>query len=283
MTLHIYIHTHAHARAQAVKLGKPWVLDPVGCGATPYRTTVCTALLAASPTVVRGNGSEIIALARAAGCGADAAAAAAAAPKGVDSTASSGAALGAAKALALRFACVVAVSGATDLVSRAHGKDVVLCCLGGGETGAFRLPSSSPRPPHPHPLSIIPLQSKTKCKKKITDGTRVVAVDNGVELLTRVTAAGCSMTALIAAFLAAACSPPRAAAADGGGGASSAAPGALEATAAAMAVFGLAGERGLAAAPSPGPGSLRVGLLDALHLMGEAEVLAGVKVAELAA
>ena len=28
------------AAAQAVHLGKPWVLDPVGCGATPYRTTV---------------------------------------------------------------------------------------------------------------------------------------------------------------------------------------------------------------------------------------------------
>jgi hydroxyethylthiazole kinase len=56
----------------------------------------------------------------------------------------------------------------------------------------------------------------------VTDGTRVLGVDNSVELLTRVTAAGCSLTALIAAFLAAAPA-----------GAS-----ALEATAAAFAVFG---------------------------------------------
>lgn len=42
----------------------------------------------------------------------------------------------------------------------------------------------------------------------------------------------------------------------------------------------LAGEVGLANAPRPGPGSVRVGLLDALHLMGEAEVVAGVKVQE---
>lgn len=29
------------AAKRAVELGKPWVLDPVGCGATPYRTQVC--------------------------------------------------------------------------------------------------------------------------------------------------------------------------------------------------------------------------------------------------
>src|SRR5256884_8265030 len=28
------------AAAKAVQLRKPWVLDPVGCGATPYRTGV---------------------------------------------------------------------------------------------------------------------------------------------------------------------------------------------------------------------------------------------------
>jgi hypothetical protein len=43
----------------------------------------------------------------------------------------------------------------------------------------------------------------------------------------------------------------------------------------------LAGEVGLANSPRPGPGSLRVGLLDALHLMGEAEVVSGVKIREL--
>ena len=28
------------AAKRAVELGKPWVLDPVGCGATPYRSQV---------------------------------------------------------------------------------------------------------------------------------------------------------------------------------------------------------------------------------------------------
>jgi hydroxyethylthiazole kinase-like sugar kinase family protein len=52
---------------QAVALNKPWVLDPVGCGATTYRTAACVNMLKLQPTVVRGNASEILALAGAAG------------------------------------------------------------------------------------------------------------------------------------------------------------------------------------------------------------------------
>lgn len=52
---------------QAVALQKPWVLDPVGCGATTYRTAACVNMLKLQPTVVRGNASEILALAGAAG------------------------------------------------------------------------------------------------------------------------------------------------------------------------------------------------------------------------
>lgn len=36
------------AAKKAVELGKPWVLDPVGCGATPYRSQARTAALSAS-------------------------------------------------------------------------------------------------------------------------------------------------------------------------------------------------------------------------------------------
>lgn len=55
------------ADVQARSLGKPWVMDPVGCGATAYRTRACLDLMRCRPTVVRGNGSEILALAGAAG------------------------------------------------------------------------------------------------------------------------------------------------------------------------------------------------------------------------
>src|SRR4249920_701142 len=51
------------AAAKAVALGKPWVLDPVGCGATPYRTGVAAELATLKPTIIRGNASEIMSLA----------------------------------------------------------------------------------------------------------------------------------------------------------------------------------------------------------------------------
>ncbi|AXS39404.1 hydroxyethylthiazole kinase [Breoghania sp. L-A4] len=90
--------------AAASKAGKPWVLDPVGCGATAYRTEVATRLAALKPTLIRGNASEIMALAGASG----------AAPKGVDSTVGSDAALDAARALSLATGSIVAVTGETD-------------------------------------------------------------------------------------------------------------------------------------------------------------------------
>mmetsp|Transcript_31834 Transcript_31834/g.57872 ORF Transcript_31834/g.57872 Transcript_31834/m.57872 type:complete len:155 (-) Transcript_31834:3231-3695(-) len=55
------------AAEEAVACGKPWVLDPVGCGATPYRTNICNLMLGYKPTLVRGNASEIIALSGALG------------------------------------------------------------------------------------------------------------------------------------------------------------------------------------------------------------------------
>ena len=90
----------------AKKLGKPIILDPVGAGATPYRNSVLSELLnTASPTLIRGNGSEILALA-----GANIQ------TKGVDSTANSTDSLQAAKLLSEQFGCVVSVSGATDVI-----------------------------------------------------------------------------------------------------------------------------------------------------------------------
>ena len=53
------------AAAKARELGKPWVLDPVGAGATSLRTKTATDLvLSYKPTVIRGNPSEIMALAK---------------------------------------------------------------------------------------------------------------------------------------------------------------------------------------------------------------------------
>ncbi|MCW2273047.1 hydroxyethylthiazole kinase [Rhodoblastus acidophilus] len=91
---------------------KPWVLDPVGAGATKYRNETIAELLALKPTVIRGNASEIIAVARVAGFFHEAAAG-----KGVDSLHGTEAALEPALALARGLGCVVAATGAVDLVT----------------------------------------------------------------------------------------------------------------------------------------------------------------------
>ncbi len=92
----------ASARAHNI----PWVLDPVGVGATAYRQRVCGKLAGLGPAVIRGNAGEIIALA---GLGT-------ASGKGVDSLVGSNQALEAARALSARTGAVVAVTGETDLV-----------------------------------------------------------------------------------------------------------------------------------------------------------------------
>lgn len=94
------------AASAARRVGVPWVLDPVGVGATSYRNGVAARLLDLGPAVVRGNASEIIALAGLSG----------GRPKGVDSTADSEDAVAAASSLSTRAGTVVAVTGATDFV-----------------------------------------------------------------------------------------------------------------------------------------------------------------------
>ncbi|MHB1781755.1 MAG: hydroxyethylthiazole kinase, partial [Acidimicrobiales bacterium] len=51
------------AATGAVSAGRPWVLDPVAVGALAHRTRVAGELLAARPSVVRGNASEVMSLA----------------------------------------------------------------------------------------------------------------------------------------------------------------------------------------------------------------------------
>lgn len=90
----------------------PVVLDPVGAGATPYRTATARRILEAGPpTLVRGNASEIAAL----GSNLDG-------TKGVDSTAESVEVVDAAESLSGRYGVAVVVSGATDLVL--HGAEI---------------------------------------------------------------------------------------------------------------------------------------------------------------
>ena len=85
----------------------PIVLDPVGAGATKARTEACLELIrVCHPTIIRGNASEIMALVDAG-----------VRSKGVDSSALSKDALGAARQLAAETGAVVVISGATDYIT----------------------------------------------------------------------------------------------------------------------------------------------------------------------
>ena len=94
------------AAAEYSRLSKPWVLDPVGVGATRLRNETAASLIALKPTVIRGNAGEIMALSGSMG-----------GVKGVDSTAGSNAAIAPAISLARSSGAVVAVTGETDYVT----------------------------------------------------------------------------------------------------------------------------------------------------------------------
>jgi hydroxyethylthiazole kinase len=184
------------AATRAAALKRPWVLDPVGAGATPYRTRAAQALMAAGPTVIRANASEVLALSG------DPSAPA----RGVDSLHGSDQAVDAATRLALQSGAVVAVTGEID---------------------------------------------------RITDGRRWCEVSNGDPRMTRVTALGCALSAVLGAFLAVEPDP-------------------FLAASQALGVFGLAGE--WAAAASAGPGSLRWQIIDHLALLDEAALHGGLRI-----
>jgi hydroxyethylthiazole kinase len=98
----------ATAAARDLGLGAavPWVLDPVAVGATRFRRDAVTRLLAERPTVIRGNASEILAVATGVKAG-----------RGVDADGASADMAGVAASLARSTGAVVAVTG---VIARAH-------------------------------------------------------------------------------------------------------------------------------------------------------------------
>jgi hydroxyethylthiazole kinase len=86
--------------------GKPWVLDPVGAGATRLRRETSQSLLDLKPAIVRANAGEILALAGTLG-----------GAKGVDSLAGSRSAVAAAQSLSRQTGAVIAVTGEVDYVT----------------------------------------------------------------------------------------------------------------------------------------------------------------------
>lgn len=116
------------AVAGATEAGTPWVLDPVAIGALPIRTALAAELVAQRPTAVRGNASEVLALAGQGEGG-----------RGTDTSDSPDAARPAALSIAARFGSVVAVSGPEDLITDgrtvvrvANGTEMLTRVTGGG-------------------------------------------------------------------------------------------------------------------------------------------------------
>jgi hydroxyethylthiazole kinase len=169
--------------------GIPVVLDPVGAGATRYRTETALRILGdVDVAVVRGNAGEVATLA---GVEAEV--------RGVESIGAGGPASQVARQAAESLGVVASVTGPIDHVS---------------------------------------------------DGSRVVAVENGHPLLASITGTGCMSSAITGAFLAAS---------EGS---------ALDSAAEALAAFGVAGEN--AAPGAKGPGTFHVNLYDALAALDPA-------------
>ncbi len=137
--------------------GKPIVLDPVGAGASRLRTEASLRLLdLVRPQIVRGNASEIMALAAEIRRTEQRAAPSAPTTKGVDSQNSSLEAVESARLLAERFCCVVSISGESDFIS--DGKTVLrvdggsplmplvtgMGCSASAVTGAYAAVCESP-------------------------------------------------------------------------------------------------------------------------------------------
>ncbi len=103
------------AASQAVELGVPLVFDPVGAGATAYRTKTCLDLIDTySPAVIRGNASEIMALVSQG-----------VKTRGVDSADPSAAALDAARVLNGNTGSTVCISGEIDYIVDKEGVIII--------------------------------------------------------------------------------------------------------------------------------------------------------------
>lgn len=102
-----WVESMVKAGSKAHALGKPIVLDPVGAGATSFRTCTAQKLIeTCKPSVIRGNASEIMSLMDSS-----------IQTSGVDSSAATNEAEQAASALAIAHNCVVVVSGPEDFIT----------------------------------------------------------------------------------------------------------------------------------------------------------------------
>ena len=178
----LWVDSMIKAGKKANQLKKPIVFDPVGVGASSYRTEIAKEIIEkTSPSVIRGNASEIMVLAQLSSV-----------TKGVDSTAKTVEALDGAIQLSKELNNTVVVSGETDY---------------------------------------------------IVTRNKVSSINNGREIMSKVTGMGCTATSVIGASVAVE-------------------DDVHEAAVFSMALMGVAGE--IAESKSNGPGSFQISFLDTL-------------------
>lgn len=103
----VWVEAMIIAGKAALRKSIPVVFDPVGAGATSFRSEVCKQLIKeCRPSIIRGNASEIMALSDTQFR-----------TKGVDSTNKSDTALNSAKALASQTNSTVVISGEIDYIT----------------------------------------------------------------------------------------------------------------------------------------------------------------------
>jgi len=161
------------AGAAARTRGIPVVLDPVGCGATQFRTGTAQKLIeAVKPAVIRGNASEIRALLRADQV-----------TKGVDSLHTPDEVLEDALALSRSAQCVVVVSGAVDLIVEgdrvarvANGHAMMtqvtgMGCTASALTGAFVAINAAPFLAAAHAMATMGVAGEIAAERSIGPGS----------------------------------------------------------------------------------------------------------------
>ena len=157
----------------AHKKGIPVVFDPVGVGATPYRNQVAASIVnICKPSVIRGNASEIMSLAKEN-----------TSTKGVDSTASSNEALDAAKRLAQQTGAIIVISGEEDFItdgqtvcsvkngSALMPKVTGMGCTATAIVGAFAAVNSNYLKAATHAMAVMGVAGEIAAKKADGPGT----------------------------------------------------------------------------------------------------------------
>jgi len=168
-----WVASMSKAVSQALKKGIPVILDPVGAGATAYRTRTARELIeSGQPTIIRGNASEIMALADDRSK-----------TKGVDSAAASDAAIDTAQKLAQTHKCIVCISGATDYIidsekilkiKNGHPlmtKVTGLGCTASALCGAFAAVEALPFVATAKAMAVMGIAGEMAAAKSLTPGS----------------------------------------------------------------------------------------------------------------